>query len=364
MFLALRDLLVSKSKYFLVILLISLVALMSTLLSGLSSGLVDDGISGLRDLPMSHLVFEQGAQESFSRSVLHDNEFKSYEKFAKENDVQISKLGVSFFNAKTDKGETINIAIFGVPSDSFLAPDKRARDALKDDGAIVLSAESKDSKAKVGDDVTIVGPDLKLKVAGYTYTGSYGHVPIAFTSLNEWQTLQYGEKAEGRFSAIAVKSPSGIDFEKIDKETGVETITKSQAYNGSPGYTAETSTMLLIRSFLLVISSLIVGSFFTVWTIQRIRQIGLLKALGASNFYVIKDSVGQLLVILIAGTAIGLSVGLLLGMLVGNNVPFSIVMGNVLLSNGALIVLGLLGSAIAFKRIVKIEPVIAMGSGE
>ncbi len=44
--------------------------------------------------------------------------------------------------------------------------------------------------------------------------------------------------------------------------------------------------MTLIRGFLLVISALVVGAFFTVWTVQRTRQIGLLKALGAPTAYV------------------------------------------------------------------------------
>ena len=37
-----------------------------------------------------------------------------------------------------------------------------------------------------------------------------------------------------------------------------------------------------------------VGTFFTVWTIQRTRQIGLLKALGATNGYVLRDAESDL----------------------------------------------------------------------
>ena len=38
-----------------------------------------------------------------------------------------------------------------------------------------------------------------------------------------------------------------------------------------------------MRGFLFVISALVVGAFFTVWTIQRSGDIAVLKALGASH---------------------------------------------------------------------------------
>jgi putative ABC transport system permease protein len=35
---------------------------------------------------------------------------------------------------------------------------------------------------------------------------------------------------------------------------------------------------------------LVIGAFFTVWTIQRTQEIGLLKALGASTGYLVRDA--------------------------------------------------------------------------
>lgn len=76
--------------------------------------------------------------------------------------------------------------------------------------------------------------------------------------------------------------------------------TKEDAYVGSPGYSGETSTMSLIENFLLLISALIVGAFFTVWTVQRASQIALLKALGASSSYVVRDALGQMAIVLVS----------------------------------------------------------------
>lgn len=360
MFLALRDLRVAKGRFALVGVVIALIALLTTLLSGLAAGLVDDGISGLRGLPLTHLALQPGAESSFSRSTLTDRNLEPWEA---ADGVEVAPLGVSFFNAKTTGGDTLDLAVFGTPPGSFLAPRGEAQAALKGSDGIVLSDEFRADGVEVGDRITMVGPDVELEVLGFTYSGSYGHVPISFTSLQTWQQLVYGDNAKGRFSAIAIKGDSSR-FAAIDQKAATATETKQHAYAGSPGYAAETATMTLIRAFLLVISALVVGAFFTVWTVQRTRQIGLLKALGASNAYVLRDAMGQLAIVLVAATAVGAVLAISMGLLVGDSVPFSLSAGPVITANLVLVVLGLLGSLVAIRRITTVEPIIALGSDQ
>lgn len=357
MFLAIRDLRVGKGRFVLVGIVLALIAFMAALLTGLATGLVDDGISGLRGQPLDHLAFQPGAKSTFSRSTLTDENLAPWKKVS---GVEVAPLGVSFANAKTEAGSTLDIAIFGTPPGSFLAPNEQAERALEAPTGIVLSSELEGEGVKTGDKVTIAGSELVLPVLGFTYSGSYGHAPIAFTSLATWQKLYYGADAHGRFSAIAIKG-SG-DFASIDAKAGTATETKAQAYAGSPGYSAETATMSLIRGFLLAISALIVGAFFTVWTIQRTRQIGLLKALGASNAYVLRDALGQLAIVTIAATAVGTLVAVGLGQFVGSGVPFHLEAGSILTSATVLVVMGLIGSLVAIRKVTKVDPVIALGS--
>lgn len=356
MFLALRELRVGRGRFGLVAAVVGLIAVMATLLSGLAVGLVDDGISGLRRLPLTDLAFQDGAGAVFSRSTLSAKNLQPWS----DSGLEVSPLGVTLLNARTATSVTIDIALFGVPADSFLAPDDRARQALAGAPGIVLSERFQEEGIAVGDDLTIVGIDEVLPVLGFTYTGSYGHVDIAFASLEVWQQLQYGDNTRGRFSAIAIRTDDTSDFATIDAAAGTHTMSKEAAYAGSPGYSGETQTMTLIRVFLLVISALVVGAFFVIWTVQRTQQIGLLKALGASNLYVIRDAIGQLAIVLVVATAAGVLVGTGLGQLVGGSVPFRLEAASVATTAGSLIVLGLLGSAVALRRIVNVEPIIAL----
>ena len=140
-------------------------------------------------------------------------------------------------------------------------------------------------------------------------------------------------------------------------------VTLTEAYAGSPGYSAETSTMSLIRRFLYVISAMILGSFFTVWTIQRRSEIGLQKALGASTGAVLRDALGQVLIVLVAATALGSLIGYGLGSLVeGGEVPFALDPGTALSAAVILIVAGAIGMVVGIRRVTSVDPIIALGA--
>lgn len=359
MFIAMRELRRSVRRFGLVGVVVVLVAVLSTIVVGLSDGLVQQGTSGLRDLPLDHLAFEPHAQATFSRSTVDEAQLRVWRKYA-----TASPLGVSFVNAAAtgSSGSSIDLALFGVPSDSFLVQRADARAALSGPAGLVLSHAFEEKGVRVGQRFRIGGSGVVLPVLGFTFAGSYGHVDLAFTALSAWQKITYGSDPRGRFSAIALRVPAGTDVRAVDKLAGTDTMTKQAAYAGSPGYTAETQTMTMIRVFLLVISALIVGAFFTVLTLQRIRQIGVLKAMGASSWYVIRDGLLQIIVVVVAATAVGTVVGaLLIAAMSGGSVPVLFSAGSVLTAAVILAVAGIVGGAVTLRRISRVEPSIALG---
>lgn len=358
MYLAWRDLWVARGRFGLVGAVIALVALLAGLLSGLATGLVDDGISGLRRLPLTHLAFQEGAGAEFSRSSLDAEDLEPW-RAALGDDA--TPVGLSFFNARTPAGTTVDLALMGTPPGSFLAPDRRAGDALGGEG-IVLSEAFEEQGIEVGDELTVVGPDVMLPVLGFTYGGSYGHVDIAFASLETWQGLVYGDDHRGRFNAVALRDRGDVDLDGVAAGTGTHLATKAGAYAGSPGFAAEQATMTLIRTFLVVISAMVIGAFFTVWTVQRTPQIGLLKALGASTAYVVRDALGQLVIVIAAATTLGMAVAAGTGLVVGGEVPFRLEAGSLLSSGALLVAAGMIGSLVALRRITRVDPAIALAA--
>src|SRR5690349_4871794 len=71
MFLAVRELRFAKVRFGLMGAVVALIAVLMVMLSGLSVGLVRDGVSGLQKLPVTSFALERGVQHdsAFSRSV-------------------------------------------------------------------------------------------------------------------------------------------------------------------------------------------------------------------------------------------------------------------------------------------------------
>ncbi|MCB1270250.1 MAG: FtsX-like permease family protein [Microthrixaceae bacterium] len=360
MFLALRDLRRGVRRFLLLGVVIALVAVLSTVLSALATGLVTDGISGLRALPFDRLALQEGAEATFSRSTLRGD---ALDRFEGVDGVEATPLGASFVNAaSTSGGPNLDLALFGVAPDSFLVTRDDARGALSGEPGLVLASELEDQGVSVGDRYAISGSDLVLPVLGFTFAGTYGHAPIAFTSLDTWQQINFGGDPDERFSAVALSGGSDDDLAGPASEAGVELYTKSEAYAGSPGFTAETTTMTLIQGFLLVISAVVIGAFLTVLTVQRTRQIGLLKAMGASTSYIARDALGQMAILVSVATLCGVALGAVLVTIVGSgDVPVELNLTGTLGVAVSMIVVGLIGSAAALPRIVKVDPVIALG---
>ena len=103
-------------------------------------------------------------------------------------------------------------------------------------------------------------------------------------------------------------------------------------------------------------------TFLVGQAVQRTRQIGLLKAMGASNGYILRDGIGQMAILVAAATVVGVAVGSAMVMLMGRgDAPVELSVPAVLLVVVSLVVAGVLGSLVAFRRVTQVEPAIALG---
>ncbi|MEU5517225.1 ABC transporter permease [Streptomyces griseoaurantiacus] len=373
MFLALRDLRFARGRFALMGAVVALIAVLGVLLSGLASGLADAGISGLRALPVTHMAFDETAtSEQFSRSTVEREDWQAWSKAPGVK--RAEPFGNTLANARVtrgaEKGEQVNLAVFGMAPDSPLAPRPTEGRGLHDGGAgIVITREIADLGVGVGDVLTADRSEVPLKVVGVLDEKvSYGHIGIVYTDLDTWRHLHYGlpgelpEAAREQATAVALTLADGADVAAVEKATGTRADSKETTYGASPGYTAESSTMALIKGFLYAISALVVGAFFTVWTVQRKAEIALLKALGAPTAYILRDALAQVLAVLLGATAVGTAAGLALGSAMIGKAPFSLSAPAIATSAGLLVGLGIVGAVVAVRRITAVDPLTALGA--
>lgn len=276
------------------------------LLSGLSTGLVNDGVSGLKSMPVSSFAFDEGtkADNAFSRSIVDDEQIAAWEKHP--DVATASPMGASIMNAETDQGLQIDLSLFGIEPDSFLAPELSAGSALGAPGGIIISETLRGESLELGSVITLDQVGTELEVIGFTDgQATFGHVDVAYLPLGTWQLIAAGEAPAGsaptaeQLAALDFEYASGVAIEAVDgsplakadadalaagdSAAGTTSMTLEQSFNASPGYQAETLTLSMIQWFLYAIGALVVGAFFTVWTIQRGHELAVLRAMGASE---------------------------------------------------------------------------------
>jgi putative ABC transport system permease protein len=257
---------------------------------------------------------------------------------------------------------------------TFVAPRPAEGEGLgTTDNGIVVSQTAIDKGLRIGDTVTVDRLGTRLVVVG-SLAGqhTFGHVDVAYIALPLWQRIKAGAApgdpmpahALKEATAVAVRSEPGVtvDLAAGDRAAGTTSLSLHDSFGASPGYTAETSTLTLIQGFLYAIAALVVGAFFTVWTIQRKQEIAVMRAMGAPTRYLLGDGLGQAFVLLLVSTGVGVAVGTGAGSLVGGGAPFALTGSAVGLAAVLLLVLGLAGAAAAISRIAAVDPVTALGA--
>ena len=375
MFLALRELRFARGRFTLMGIVIALISILVVLLSGLSSGLVNDGVSGLKSLPATSFAFDEGTMtdNAFSRSVVDGAQIEQWQEADGLDAAE--PMGVSIVNGTTDADEQIDLTLFGIVPGGFLAPTASSGETVDAVDGIVVSEPLRDAGIEIGTVVTLDRLGMELTVVGFTEgQATFGHVDVAYLPLDTWRLIAAGLAPEGAptaadlegldfpyASVVAVQAAGDVDIAAIDAEAGTESKTLTEAFNASPGYEAETLTLSMIQVFLYVICALVVGAFFTVWTIQRSHDIAVLRAVGASSRYLLRDSLAQAVILLVGFTAVGVAAGVGLGMLMPDAMPFALEAAPIAVASAATIILGLIGAAVAVIRISRIDPLDALG---
>jgi len=373
MFLALRELAFARGRFALIGVVVALIAVLTVLLSGLSVGLVNDGVSGLQRLPVTSLAFQDGVAKdsAFSRSVV---DVDAVDTWARQPGVaEAAPFGNTLANGRSDQGVEIDLALFGVELGSFLDPQAADGSRLAGEGEVVISATAAQEGISVGDTITVEPAGTPLTVVGVlAEQHTYGHVDVGYVPLRTWQEVKAGvragdappERIYQEITAVAVRAHDGaaVALAAGDEAAGTTSMTREQSYGASPGYTAETSTLQLIQVFLYAISALVVGAFFTVLTVQRRQEIAVLRALGASTRYLLRDSLVQSVVLLVLSAAAGVAVGVAAGAAISSTpMPFVLEAGPIAVATALLLTLGVLGAAVAVLRITRVDPLTALG---
>ncbi|MFJ8083155.1 ABC transporter permease [Streptomyces sp. NPDC096205] len=360
MFVAWRDLRFAKGRFALMGTVVVLITLLVGLLSGLTAGLGRQNVSAITGLPADRIAFQRvggGGELSYADSTVTERQWQHWS--AAPGVTGAEPLGITTTKA-TAADRSAGVSAFGVRPGSRLAPDS---DRLSD-RTVVLSAPAADELGlRRGDSLTLAG--RRLTVAAVRGDAYFSHTPVVWTTLVTWRTVAppTGPDDEPTATVIALNTTSEAEVAAVDRRAGTRTVALGDSLSAIGSYASENGSLQLMRGFLFAISALVVGAFFTVWTIQRSADVAVLKALGAPTAHLLKDALGQAVVLLAGGTLVGTGLAAALGaFVVGGAVPFVLSPGTVLIPTGVMIALGVVGAALSVRRITSVDPLTALGS--
>jgi putative ABC transport system permease protein len=229
-----------------------------------------------------------------------------------------------------------------------------------DDGSLSLSvAAAAALGVAAGDEVTIAG--TAYTVESVEGDGWYSHTPVVQMTLSAWQASAAVTGNPGAYATVLAVT-GDPDWIETDAATSTVSQTPLASLTALSAFRSEIGSLLLMVAMLFGISALVIGAFFTVWTMQRRSDIAVLKALGASTASLVRDALGQALVVLVLGIGVGLIVVAGAGALARSALPFLLSPVTTLLPGAIMILLGLAGAAFALRSVTSADPLTALGS--
>ncbi|MFE0460108.1 FtsX-like permease family protein [Kitasatospora sp. NPDC058965] len=349
MFVALRDIRFARGRFALMGAVVTMITTLVVFLYGLTGGLASAASATIADLPADRIVFgaPAGADPTVSFSSSSVTPAQAADWAAAPGVRAAHPLGLSMTRL-TGQGAATAVSVVG--TDPAMLPPLDGGRAPQDGEVAVGAKTAADNHLAVGQQVRI-GPKT-LTVSAITADRSYAHAPTVWTTVPTWQAVS----GQTQPTALALSGSSGTPV------PGTKAVTLADALAGIDGFAAEQGSLQLIQGFLFAVSALVVGAFFTVWTVQRKPDIAVLKAVGASSGYLVRDALSQAAAVLLGGALLGGAVGAVGGAVASAGVPFELSAASVAVPVAVMVVLGLLGAALAVRRITSVDPITALGA--
>lgn len=356
MFLALREIRHAKLRYLLITGVIVMVSALVFILSGLSNGLASGNSAAIDALSVDALIINEGSDYQLDRSSLS---IDLVDEVASQEGVDDAEpFGATAANVRQNDSEgLLGISIIAVDPEGFAAPEPESGDPLGDENVVVIDQTLENEGVSIGDTLTLDPGGVELEVVGSVSDRSYRLVPTLYMPLSLWQEFR---------ADTAGAEPDAISAVLVQGETeapdGTMLASQTEIVENLPGYSEQALTLMLIQVFLVVIAAGIVAAFFYIITLQKIPELGVMKAIGTKTVYLAKTLLSQVILLGVAGVIIGMGIAFVVELFIGGTVPFTLELEQFLLYGGILLAVAVIGTLLSLLRVARVDPLDAINN--
>ena len=376
-YLAFKEVWRNKGRFALIAAVVALITVLVLFIAALAEGLASANREYIEKLNGELLVFQANTQLSTAASRIGRSRVGELRRV--EGVEAVGQVGFSTAKlVSPNGGDDVNVAFIGVEPGMPGEPEvfagrqlerSRGNNVIVDEGVIARLG------VQVGDLIRLkITRGTKeefydLTVVGLTDRRQYFFQPAVFAPIVTWDNIradggQSGGELISNIAVVKLRDPGDIEQMKrrIEAEVKeVEVADKKTAWEALPGYAAQQSTLSTQQFFTFFIGVLVVGGFFQIQTLQKVAQIGMLKAIGLSNWTVGLTAFAQIIMVNALGVAIGAAITLALTANFPVTVPIVLTGFTALAAVLALLAIGPIGGIVSVVALLRIEPLRALG---
>jgi putative ABC transport system permease protein len=378
-YLAIKEVLRNRGRFFLVSLVIALITLLVLFIAALGEGLANGNRQYVANLDAQLIVFLEKSDFVISSSRLETNTARSIRRVDGVVDAgPIYTSSTEIVSLEEPLKVSMLAAEAGRPGMPALLEGQNFRSGQAREVVIDRNVALR-SGIKVGDEIEIRSTQgvedkfFTLKVIGLVDGQSYFFQPTIFVPPGTWENVRPQTEADlnsdtpyPNIIAVKLADPSQVDVVKARLLTNVSNIEVTDipaTINNIPGYSAQQGTVQTQGFFTLLIGILVIGGFFQIQVLQKVPQIGVLKAIGSSNEVVGWAAVIQIIAVTAMGVAIGGGLTYVFSLGFPPTIPLVFNGIRSLIAIALLLFIGPLGGMVSIIYAVRIEPLRALRLG-
>lgn len=378
-YLAVKEVWRNRGRFLLVSLVIALITLLVLFIAALGEGLGNGNREYLAKLDAEMIVFQAKSDFLIQASRLGRDRLAAIRRV--EGVADAGMFGTASATVVLPgEVEPLKVALLGVePGHAGEPPVTQGRQLSTDQAKEVIIDRNTAlrSDLALGDLVNLRVTQgtqdefFELRVVGISDGRQFALQPSIFVPFQTWERVRPKSEAEVNSSnavanviLVRLTNPEEIDLvtQRLTAQVkNIEIATRQTAIEALPGYSAQQSTLNTQGGFTLFIGVLVIGGFFQIQILQKVAQIGVLKAIGTANPLVAASSVIQIVVVTVIGVAIGGLLAYLFSLTFPPTVPIVFNGTTSLFAVIALLLIGPLGGLASIQYAVRIEPLKALG---
>ncbi|MGZ8579157.1 MAG: ABC transporter permease [Actinomycetota bacterium] len=344
---------------------LTLIVVLLLVLGGILDALIASSTGVLRAQSAPLIAFSRESRDSLNRSRISAEQLDA---IAGTTGVATATgFGVALLPAYVPgSAEPADVALFGYEAANLRVPSPPAA------GQALADRSLEHDGVAVGQRLELGSARTPVEVVGWVEGTDYNLQGGLWVEPATWReavaaNIPDAAVPDGGFQVVLVDPDDGVAPATVvagveGSVEGVTVLTIDEAIAAIPGVAQQQSVFGAIIGVTFIVAGIVVALFFALLTIERLGLLGVLKAIGASSRTLAAGLTLQAVLIAAGAVLLGVLLTLLLAGAIPDAVPIQVGAGRVAFTAVGIIATATIGSALSFRRIIRIDPATAVGS--